>query len=285
MQNEKEREISQDQAVALSARRAWLGRRAHRSAHIMCSRVLSLCAVLQSLRRSHASQVDSVRASKSAHARGAGGEGGRRERSMRLEIGTERGMHAELFFYIHLHASMGSAAAAGWSRQREDAAAQCESLCSAASTMSFLSMLLCDGRDSSVSSVATPVGASISWECAQHGDRFGGKLNSLQSRAGQQRSHPYGKAVLAARASLQCRALIHEVAAPPRAPVARARAQMLVIEGKAATEHCGSKHGCTPCACTPCTNSVLASATPIHSTLRGVAIFNKEWVRRRQVSF
>jgi len=149
-------------------------------------------------------------------------------------------MHAELFFYIHLHASMGSAAAAGWSRQREDAAAQCESLCSAASTMSFLSMLLCDGRDSSVSSVATPVGASISWECAQHGDRFGGKLNSLQSRAGQQRSHPYGKAVLAARASLQCRALIHEVAAPPRAPVARARAQMLVIEGKAATEHCGS---------------------------------------------
>jgi len=39
------------------------------------------------------------------------------------------------------------------------------------------------------------------WECAQHGDSFGGKLNGLQSRAGQQRSHPYGKAVLAARAS------------------------------------------------------------------------------------
>jgi len=34
-----------------------------------------------------------------------------------------------------------------------------------------------------------------------HGDSFGGKLNGLQSRAGQQRSHPYGKAVLAARAS------------------------------------------------------------------------------------
>jgi len=61
-------------------------------------------------------------------------------------------------------------------------------------------MLLCDGRDSSVSSAATPAGASFSWECAQHGDNFGGKLNGLQSQAGQQRSHPYGKAVLAARA-------------------------------------------------------------------------------------
>jgi hypothetical protein len=30
---------------------------------------------------------------------------------------------------------------------------------------------------------------------------FGGKLNGLQSRADQQRSHPYGKAVLVARAS------------------------------------------------------------------------------------
>jgi len=35
----------------------------------------------------------------------------------------------------------------------------------------------------------------------RRGDSFGGRLNSLQSRAGQQRSHPYGKAVLAARAS------------------------------------------------------------------------------------
>ena len=54
-------------------------------------------------------------------------------------------MHAELFFYIHLHASMGSTAAAGWSRQIEDAAVQCDCL-----------------------------------------------------RAGQQRNHPYSKAVLAA---------------------------------------------------------------------------------------
>ena len=77
MENEKEREIGQDQAVALSARRAWLGRRAHRSTHIMCSHALSLCAVFQSLRRSHASQVESISASKSAHARGA--EGGVRE--------------------------------------------------------------------------------------------------------------------------------------------------------------------------------------------------------------
>jgi len=69
------------------------------------------------------------------------------ERSMRLEIGTERGMHTELSFYIHLHASMGSATAAGRSRQREDAAAQCYSLCSAASTVSSLSMLLCNGRE------------------------------------------------------------------------------------------------------------------------------------------
>jgi len=52
----------QDQTVALSAMRAWRGRRAHCSAHIMCSRALSLCAVLQSLRRSHASQVESVQA-------------------------------------------------------------------------------------------------------------------------------------------------------------------------------------------------------------------------------
>mmetsp|Transcript_54077 Transcript_54077/g.87520 ORF Transcript_54077/g.87520 Transcript_54077/m.87520 type:complete len:159 (-) Transcript_54077:82-558(-) len=80
------------------------------------------------------------------------GGGERRERSMRLEIGTERGMHAELSFYIHLHASMGSAAAAGWSRQREYAAAQCDSLCSAASTVSSLSMRLCDVHHSSVSS-------------------------------------------------------------------------------------------------------------------------------------
>jgi len=93
---------------------------------------------------------------------------------------------------------MGSAATAGWSRQREDAAAQCDWLCSAASTVSSLSMLLCYGRDSSVSSAATPAGASVSWECAQHGDRFGGKLNGLQSRAGEQCIHPYNKAVLAA---------------------------------------------------------------------------------------
>ena len=61
-------------------------------------------------------------------------------------------MHGELSFYIHLHAS-GSTAAAGWKRKREeDADAQCDSLCSAASTVSSLSMLLCDGRHSSVSS-------------------------------------------------------------------------------------------------------------------------------------
>jgi len=34
-----------------------------------------------------------------------------------------------------------------------------------------------------------------------HSDSFGGKLNGLQSRAGQQRSHPYGKAVLARASS------------------------------------------------------------------------------------
>jgi len=50
-------------------------------------------------------------------------------------------MHAELFFYIHLHASMGSAAAAGWSIKREDAAVQFDSLGSAASTVISLSML------------------------------------------------------------------------------------------------------------------------------------------------
>ena len=96
---------------------------------------------------------------------------------------------------------MGSAAAVGWSRQREDAAAQCDSLCSAASTVSSLSMLLCNGRDSSVSATATPAGASFSWECAQHGDSLGRKLHGLQSRAGQQSIDPYGKAVLEARAS------------------------------------------------------------------------------------
>ena len=66
--------------MALSARCARLGRRMHRSAHIICSRALSLCVVLQSLRRSHASQVESISASKSAHARGAGGEEEKRER-------------------------------------------------------------------------------------------------------------------------------------------------------------------------------------------------------------
>jgi len=48
---------------------------------------------------------------------------------------------------------------------------------------------------------SAPSTATASWECAQHGDSFGGKLNGLQSRAGQQHSHPYGKTVLAARAS------------------------------------------------------------------------------------
>ena len=73
MEDEKERQFSQDQAVALSARCARLGRRVHRSAHIMCIRALSLCAVFRSLRRSHAPQVESISVSKSAHARGAGG--------------------------------------------------------------------------------------------------------------------------------------------------------------------------------------------------------------------
>jgi len=44
--------------------------------------------------------------------------------------------------------------------------------------------------------------------------------------------------------------------------IAWPRAQTLVLEGKAATEHCGSEHGCTPRACTPCTNLALASAPP-----------------------
>ena len=42
--------------------------------------VLSLCVVFQSLRRSHASQVESISASKSAHASGAGGGGKEREK-------------------------------------------------------------------------------------------------------------------------------------------------------------------------------------------------------------
>jgi len=73
MENEKERDTGQDQVAALSARCVRLGRRVHRSAHIMCSRAFSLCAVFQSLRRTHASQVEIISASKSAHARGAGG--------------------------------------------------------------------------------------------------------------------------------------------------------------------------------------------------------------------
>jgi len=81
MENEKERDIGQDQAVVLSARRAWLGRRAHRSARIMCSRALSLCAVFQSVHRNHASQVESISASKRAQEEGGGG-GGREEREV-----------------------------------------------------------------------------------------------------------------------------------------------------------------------------------------------------------
>jgi len=134
-------------------------------------------------------------------------------------------------------------------------------------------MLLCDGHDSSVSSTATPACASFSWECAQHGDSFGSKLNGLQSRAGQQRSHPYGKAVLAARASSPPAVQGFDVAAPPHAPIARARAQTLVLKGKTATEHCSSEHGCTPCACTPCANLALVSVPPIPSTPRDVQQF------------
>jgi len=48
-----------------------------------------------------------------------------------------------------------------------------------------------------------------------HGDSFGGKLNGLQSRAGQQRSHPYGKAVLAARASSYGKAVLAARASSP----------------------------------------------------------------------
>jgi len=44
-------------------------------------------------------------------------------------------------------------------------------------------------------------GASFSWECAQHGDSFGGKFNDLQFPAGHHCSHRYGKTVLAVRAS------------------------------------------------------------------------------------
>ena len=57
------------------------------------------------------------------------------------------------------------------------------------------------------------------------------------------------------------------------------RAQTLVLEGKAATEHCGSEHSCTPCACAPCANLALASAPPLSSTSRGVVIFDKERLR------
>ena len=98
---------------------------------------------------------------------------------------------------------MGSTASVGWSRQTEDAAAQCDSLCSAASTVSSLCMLLCDGRDSSVSSASRKKMRllAFSWESVQDDDSFGSKINGLQSRTGQQFSHPYGKRVLAARAS------------------------------------------------------------------------------------
>jgi len=52
-----------------------------------------------------------------------------------------------------------------------------------------------------------------------------------------------------------------------------------VLEGKAAIEHCGSEHGCTPCACTPCAKLALASAPSIPSTPRGIVIFNNERLR------
>ena len=132
MENEKERDIGQDQAVALSARCARLGRRVHRSAHIVCSRALSLCAVFQSLRRSHAYQVENISVSKSAH--------------------TPE--HAPVRWPPQLRLLRGHA-----------------------SRRFFLMGV------------------------RPHGDSFGGKPNGLQSQAGQQRSHPYGKAVLAARAS------------------------------------------------------------------------------------
>ena len=99
----------------------------------MCSRALSLCTVFQSLRRSHACQVESISVSKSAH--------------------TPE--HAPVRWPPQLHLLRGHAS-----------------------------------------------GRVFLMGVRPHGDSFGGKLNGLQSRAGQQRSHPYGKAVLAASRAL-----------------------------------------------------------------------------------
>ena len=65
----------------------------------MCSRALSLCAVFQSLRRSHASQVERVRASKCARKRGK--EGGEEKRE-KHEAGNRDGMrNACRTFLLH----------------------------------------------------------------------------------------------------------------------------------------------------------------------------------------
>jgi len=76
-------------------------------------------------------------------------------------------------------------------------------------------MLLCDGRDSSISSAATPAGTSFSWECAQHGDSSqrpaipGGSAAQPPLRQG-------GAGSQLATCSVGLRQ--HEVAAPPHAP-------------------------------------------------------------------
>jgi len=89
MENEKERDIGQDQAVALSARCARLKRRVHRSAHIMCSRALSLCAVFQSLRRNHMTLKS--KALVQARVRSQEGLGGRGKKKEKHEAGNRDG--------------------------------------------------------------------------------------------------------------------------------------------------------------------------------------------------
>ena len=84
------------------------------------------------------------------------------------------------------------------SGEREDAAAQFDSLCSSASTVSSLSMPASGGWSASTIT-AMAVGPTFSWEYRQgveegrnhHTDRLDGKHSSLRSRAGQPRSHPY----------------------------------------------------------------------------------------------
>ena len=156
--------------------------------------------LFQSLHRSHACQVESISVSKSAHARGAGGGGEKREKHEAGNRNGTRNACRTLLLHSSTRINQFYSCCGLVKTERRRGRAVC------------LPVLRCLHREQ-------PEHAPVRWPpqlrllrghasrrfflmgVRPHGDSFGGKPNGLQSQAGQQRSHPYGKAVLAARAS------------------------------------------------------------------------------------